>query len=465
MAGAIAPAQSPTAPTSDPISLEQINLKEYEPVVGEQIRAAYEEARQNPLDAEGMGKVGMIFQCYGEYGLAETCYRQALALAHLSFRWEYYLGNVEAWQGKYQDAVHHIREALEIEGSHASARVRLGQLLFESGDAGPSEIAYRESIEQNPRIASAHLGLGRVLAARGNWSGAIESYRRACELSENYAAAHYALAMAYTKTGDAARASQHLETYQRVKQLSQPSEDPLMDAVKSLYGGGLSHLSKGSSLVQQGKVREAIIEFESALKVNPRLMLAHVNLIAMYGQLDRSDKAEEHFREAVKLDPGWVEVYYNWGLFLFGKRRTAEAEAAFRKALEINPNYADAHAELGLLLDQASHVAESQRHYRLAVESNPGHRQAQFLLGHSLVRTGRFDEAISHLNETLKVEDVKTPVCMQTLAAAYEGAGNRKKALYYIREARQRAISHQLDELAEQLQRDLERLAGNAMPR
>ena len=140
MAGAIAPAQSPTAPTSDPISLEQINLKEYEPVVGEQIRAAYEEARQNPLDAEAMGKLGMIFQCYGEYGLAETCYRQALALAPRSFRWEYYLGNVEAWQGKYQDAVHHIREALEIEGSHASARVRLGQLLAHLGFLGEAHL-------------------------------------------------------------------------------------------------------------------------------------------------------------------------------------------------------------------------------------------------------------------------------------------------------------------------------------
>jgi tetratricopeptide (TPR) repeat protein len=465
MAWATAYAQSSTAPIPDSISFEQINLKEYEPVIGEQIRVAYDEARRNPQDAEAVGKLGMIFQCYGEYQLAETCYRRAWALAPRSFRWEYYLGNVESWQGKYQDAVHHIGEALKIEGSNTPARVRLAQLLLESGDTEQSEKAYRGSIDQNPRLASAHLGLGRVLAARGDWSGAIESYRRACGLSPNYAAAHYALAMAYRKTGDATKASEHLETYQRVKQFSQPSEDPLMDAVKSLYGGGLSHLAQGSSLVQQGKVREAIAEFESALKVNPRLMLAHVNLIAMYGQLDRSDKAEEHFREAVKLDPGWVEVYYNWGLFLFGKHRTAEAEAGFRKALEINPNYADAHAELGLLLDQAGQVADSQKHYQLALESNPSHRQAQYLLGHSLVRTGRFDEAITHLNETLKVEDEKTPVCMQTLAAAYEGAGDRKKALYYIREARQRAISRQLDELAKQLQRDLERLSNEAKSR
>jgi tetratricopeptide (TPR) repeat protein len=191
-------------------------------------------------------------------------------------------------------------------------------------------------------------------------------------------------------------------------------------------------------------------------------MMAHVNLIAMYGRLDQSDKAEEHYRKAVRLDSGWAETYYNWGLFLFGKRRTAEAAEAFRKALEINPNYADAHAQLGLLLDQAGQAGDAQRHYRLAFEADPRHRQAQYLLGHSLVRTGRFDLGIPLLLEAIKVEDEKTPVCMQALAIAYERAGDPKKAVYYFREAQQRAQSHKLEGLANQLQQDLERLAGGA---
>jgi tetratricopeptide (TPR) repeat protein len=262
-----------------------------------------------------------------------------------------------------------------------------------------------------------------------------------------------------------AKANDHLETYQRVQQSSQPSEDPLMDEVKSLYAGGLSRFAKGSALAQQGKIREATAEFESALAINPRLMMAHVNLIAMYGQLDRSDKAEEHFREAVRLDPAWAETYYNWGLFLFGKRRTAEAAVAFRKALEINSNYADAHAQLGLLLDQAGLAVEAQRHYRLALEANPSHRQAQYLLGHSLVRVGRSDQGIPLLLRAIEVEDEKTPVCMQALAVAYERAGDPQKAVYYLREAQQRAKSLKLEELAKQLQQDLERLADEAKPR
>ena len=121
MACSVAYAQSPAGPISDLISLEQINPEEYEPAVGEQIRVAYEEARRNPRDAETVGKLGMIFQCYGKYEPAETCYRRAWALAPRSFRWVYYLGNVEGWLGKYRDAVNHVREALQIEGNNSPA--------------------------------------------------------------------------------------------------------------------------------------------------------------------------------------------------------------------------------------------------------------------------------------------------------------------------------------------------------
>lgn len=460
-----APASPLEEPLPDLIPFEQINLEKFEPAVGEQIRLAHHEARRDARNAEAVGKLGMIFQAYGKYELAEICYLRASALAPRSFRWLYYLGNVQGWLGKHRQAISNVREALKRDAGYTPARVRLAELLFESGQIEPSAKLYQEAIRQNPKLASAHLGLGRVRAARGEWAAAIEAYRRSCKLAENYVAAHYALGMVYRRTGNVSKAREHLERHQRVRQYPQPSEDPLLDAVKSLYAGGLSHLAKGSSLAQQGKLPEAAAAFESALKVNSRLVMAHVNLIAMYGQMGMPDKAEQHFRGAVALDPGWIEAYYNWGLFLYRQKRTAEAAEAFRKAVQINPSYADAHAQLGLLLDEAGRVEQAQRHYRLALEGNPAHRQALYLLGRSMIRTGPIEEAIQHLLETLKVEDSKTPLCLQALGFAYERAGDRERALYYTREAWRRAASLKMEELVTQLQKDLERLAGEARSR
>ena len=454
-----APALSQSPALPDLISLQEIRQEEFEPAIGEQIRSAYDQALHNEHNAEVVGRLGMILQCYGKYAPAEICYRRAWRLAPHTFRWLYYLGNIEAWLGKNQDAVNYVRDSLKIDETYTPARVRLGQLLFESGDTQQSMKVFEESIRQNPRLAAAYLGLGRVLAARGDWSAAIASYRRALGIFPNYAAAHYALGLAYRKTGDAAGAREQLDFSERFKERPQPSEDPLMDEVKSLYAGGLTHFAKGSSLAREGKTTEAAAEFESALQVNPRLLMAHVNLIAMYGEQGQLYKAERHFSEAIQLDPGWAEAYYNWGLLLMRRQRTTEADEAFRKAIATNPHYADAHVELGQLLDEAGRMTEAQQHFRLALEDAPANRQTHYLFGRSLIRTGQFGEAIAQLQETIQVEDDKTPLCMQALAAAYQRAGDLKSAAHYTREARQRALSRNMTALADQLQQDLVRLS------
>ena len=453
-------AQSLDVSVSDLISLTEIQREEFEPAVGEQIRFAYKEALHDAQNAEVVGRLGMILQCYRKYELADVCYRRSWTLSPRSFRWLYYLGNVEGWIGRNQDAINHVREALKIDENYTPARVRLAQLLFESGDVQQSIKEYEESIRRNPRLAAAHFGRGRLLAAQGDWSDAIASYRQACNLFQNYAAAHYGLAMAYKKTGDDAKGLEQLELYHRFKKTSQPSEDPLIDAVNSLYVGGNAHFAKGSSLSQQGKTKQAAEEFETALNVNPRLMMAHVNLIGIYSDLGRPDKAEEHFREAVKLDPGWAEVYYNWGLLLFRERKFTEASEAFRKAIEVNPTYANAHVQLGQILDETGHMSEAQQHFQLALENSPANRQARYLFGCSLIRTGQFREAVTQLFETIKVEDDKTPICLQALSAAYEGAGDIQNALRYTQLARERAVLRGMDELAVQLQIDINRLSN-----
>ncbi len=442
------------------ISLDRINLEEFEPAIRDQINQAFEQAAKRSTDAAAVGKLGMIFQVYGKYEMAEACYLRVRDLDPRAFRWTYLLGVVEGYQGKHSPAIEHTRAAIALDGSYTPARVRLAELLLDSGDAEQSEAEYRNAVRQDAKLASAHFGLGKVQAARGDLTAAIQSYRRACELSGNYAAAHYALAMAYRQAGDMANARSYLERHRRVKQTKQPSFDPLMDEVNALYSGGLTHLAKGSALVKEDKLREAAVEFEAALAANPNMMMARINLIAMYGQLGQPEKAEQHFRAAIEVDPGWVETYFNWGMFLVGQGRKAEATESFRKAVELNPNYADAHVQLASLLDEAGKSKEAAAHYQRALEINPEHRQAHYLFGHNLARSGQFGEAIKHLLETVKVEDNRTPICMHALALAYHYSGNRAQALHYVREARRRAATFGMNDLVAQLDRDLKRLSG-----
>ena len=108
--------QSPGLSVSpDLISLQEIQQEEFEPAVGEQIRLAYHETLHDPRNAEVVGRLGMVLQCYRKDELAEVCYRRARTLSPGSIRWTYYLGNVEASLGKSREAIKDVRAALKID--------------------------------------------------------------------------------------------------------------------------------------------------------------------------------------------------------------------------------------------------------------------------------------------------------------------------------------------------------------
>jgi tetratricopeptide (TPR) repeat protein len=238
-----------------------------------------------------------------------------------------------------------------------------------------------------------------------------------------------------------------------------------MDEVQALYSGGLTHLAQGSSLLQAGRLQDAIGEFESAVRQNPRLIAAHVNLIALYGRMRDTPKAQQHFRIASALDPGSVEAYYNWGILLRDQDRSAEAAEIFQKVLDLNPNHSNTHVQLALLLEKAGQSEQAAKHYDLALQASPDDRQAHFLYAENLARKGQLEAAIAHLQETIAVEDERTPVCMYALATVYDRTGNRERAVYFMRQALDRAASLDLRDLVATIRGNLNRLSAGTSSR
>lgn len=65
--------------------------------------------------------------------------------------------------GRSDDAMEALEEALAIEPMHAAANNQLGILLRERGEFGASEEAYRRAIATDPEYALAHYNLGVLL--------------------------------------------------------------------------------------------------------------------------------------------------------------------------------------------------------------------------------------------------------------------------------------------------------------
>jgi tetratricopeptide (TPR) repeat protein len=440
-------------PAADALpAIPKLDLTTYRAQVRGPVEKAYQAAQAKPTDADANGNLGMLMHAFEQLESAQICYRRARAFDPQKFQWAYYLGLVQALNGKNQEAAANLRDAIRIDPGYVPARIKLAEVLLNLGRFDESREVSQSILKDNPQVAPAYYWVGRVNVAQGRSPQAIEAYKKACELWPAYGTAHYALALLYQKAGEQSDAERHMAAYQKYKADSDPQpEDPMLEAVRSLDNSALAHLMKGVDLENAGRLEQAIGEEEEAVRQDPKLAQAYANLIGLYGRTGQAAEVEKAYRATVAINPNLPQSHYDYGVFLSTQQKYAEAERAFRKALESSPNYAEAHSNLGAMLERRGDLRGAEKQYQLAIENKPNFRQAQYQMGHLLLMEHKPAEAIAHLSQTLTPEDQDTPRFMLGLGVAYAEAGDFSSAHRYLDQAAQRATALGQDPLAGQI--------------
>jgi tetratricopeptide (TPR) repeat protein len=447
-------AQTPRLP-----EIPQLNISELRSEIQEQVQQAYTAARSHPKDASAVGKLGMLLDLYNRSDAASLCYQRAHELDPRSFKWLYYWGSLLLKDKKRHEAVPILASGLKLQPNYLPGQFKLAESLLESGKAEEAGKMYEAILKGYPDSAEAHYGLGRVHASRGNLTEAAKLYGQACELFPAYGPAHYALAMTYRKLGEADKAQAELSLYEKDKNIVPPVDDPLRDQLRALDMSAISLLERGAAFEQVGRLEDAIATTERAAQLDPKLVLAHTNLIILYGRTGNVQKAEEHYRAVLALNPDqFPRAHYDYGVLLIQHGRDQEALEAFRRAIHANPAYAEAHNNLGVLLQRQGKLSEALEEFKKAIESRPDYRQARFNLGRILVNQGNYQGAIEEFEKILSPADEKTPSYLYALGATYGRAGDRQKALLYLQQARERALAHGQANLVSSIDRDLRAL-------
>ena len=441
------------------LQLPNVEPAEFPAEVRDQVRQAYEVAHANPDNAGAVGKLGMILDLYDRPDAAALCYRRAHSLQPQVFKWLYYLGSVHFRQKHIQEATTTLSQALALKPDYLPAQLKLAEALFDRGEIHESTEIYQAILRRHSDCAEAHLGMGRIHSSRRRTALAVQSYRRACELFPPYGAAHYALALLYRRLGELEKAKEEVALYDQNPNLWPPVPDPLRDEQRTLDLSAASHLRRGVELSQAGRPQDAIAEHEKALRLDPGLVQAHANLIALYGRLGMFDKGEEHYKTVLALNPNqFPNAHYDYGVLLFERHRYDEAEQAFRKALQINPHHAKARYNLGIVLETKGRFKEALEQFEEALEDQPAYQEAHFQIGRILVNEKKFDGAIQHFLQILDPVNSETSTYLYALGAAYARAGNRTSALHYLEMAREQAAARGQSKLLADIERDLKAL-------
>ena len=176
------------------------------------------------------------------------------------------------------------------------------------------------------------------------------------------------------------------------------------DTVTKNPNAWMAHYNLGNCLSQAGRIQEAILHYEQALRIKPDYAEARYNLGNAFWETGRIQEAIAYYEQALRLKPDSAEAHNNMGVALVRLGKAQEAIGHWEQSLRIKPGFAEAHHNLGVALMQLGRVQEAIGHYQQALRSKPDYAEAHNNLGAALMQVGKLDDAIRHYERALRIK-------------------------------------------------------------
>ncbi len=269
-----------------------------------------------------------------------TLFSHTLKVAKPSATAHTNLGIALAARGRFDEAIGHYKQALELNPGHANALFNMGNAYVRKKMYDEAVEHYLQAVEIYEEVAQggsveAHTNLGNAYFEMRMYEQAAAEFEKALAIKPDYLPAMTNLGNMLKETGRFEEAEEVYRAALRIR-----PKDPE------------SHSSLGVALAGQGMLDEAMEEFQRALELNPRHANAHVNLANVYAARKELDKAEKEYRLAISIKHNIAEAHHNLGLVLKSQGDLAGAIKEFRKAVDINPSIPTPHVSLATALYQ-----------------------------------------------------------------------------------------------------------------
>jgi tetratricopeptide (TPR) repeat protein len=157
-----------------------------------------------------------------------------------------------------------------------------------------------------------------------------------------------------------------------------------------------SHYNLGNYYLNRGDFRQAVASYDTALKREPRAVLAMVNESIAYARLGENQRANDALQKALKVAPDNAAVKFNMGLLMAEQNDLKQAETHLRAALKADPQMAQAAYNL-CIITAKNRLEEAIGFCRKASVLRPDDPRYAYTLAFYLNQGGHGDEALSIL--------------------------------------------------------------------
>jgi superkiller protein 3 len=166
------------------------------------------------------------------------------------------------------------------------------------------------------------------------------------------------------------------------------------------------------SLSEEGRYEDALRELALAIRENPTLTTAHLEMGDIYRTMGDYPAAEIAYRNAATQEPENFDAQYNHAITLQVLNRLAEAVRAYLRALELRPYDTDANLNIATAYLQLEEARQALPYARRAVALDPASGPARVNLGAILSDLGRHDEAVTEYQAAAERMDLTAPLLL-----------------------------------------------------
>jgi Flp pilus assembly protein TadD len=216
----------------------------------------------------------------GRMELQEALMRHRLEKYPGDFSAYFNLGALVLARGDAAGAIGYLTKAADARPDEPVALNTLGAAMLSAGDAAGGAARFEQALKASPAYSNARFNLASALAEQQQWERAAAEFRKVLAESPEDAAARAHLGEVLRLWGDDyARRGSLVEAAARLREcLAFRPEDAAV------------HSDLGTLLARLGRMREAIAEFEAALRLNPHMEAAQHNLEAARVRLEQDGK-------------------------------------------------------------------------------------------------------------------------------------------------------------------------------
>ena len=330
--------------------------------------------RQTALSLEQQGKIVE----------AEAAWRACLRTQPANPEPYAHIGLMEARQEHYKEAIPFYRKALALNPNIPGLRLNLGLALFKNDEMKPALEQFKFLLKTEPPASPeahrlkilagmAHYGLGQFAEAVPYLKDAAQSDPPNLQL--RLALAHSCL---WSKQYHCV-----LDVYHEILMLNAESaeadmlageaEDELLNPVGAIeqFRAAVKadpkepdvHFGLGYLLWGHKQYAEAAQEFEAELANNPNQSQALACLADTHMQMNHPELAEPLLEKAIRIDPGIELAHLDLGILYNDAGRRDDALREFKIAEKISPNDGNVHWRLGRFYRETGKKEEAKAEF------------------------------------------------------------------------------------------------------